>query len=105
MPEEQLSLGQEAHAAGSALEEAHAELVFQVLDGAREGRLGDVQACGGATDVLLFCDGDEVMKLGDAHGTDPITTLPGRAIPRRYWTDVGSCSTLEAYGDNSLGYT
>lgn len=73
MLEEQRSFGQQAHSAGSALEEAHAELVLQALDGAREGGLGHVQARRGAADVLLLRDGDEVMKLGDAHGRDSIT--------------------------------
>ena len=46
-----------------ASEQLSAELVLQLLDGAREGRLRDVAALGGAREVQSLGDGDEIVDL------------------------------------------
>lgn len=77
--EEALAGGEEADAAGGPLEEAGAELVFEAADLPAEGRLRDVEALGGAGDVLFFRDGDEVAELGEAHGR----TVGGGLVRRK----------------------
>ncbi len=52
--------GGELHAALGALEQPHAQLLLQVGDGLRQRRLRHVQARGGAAEVQLVGDGDEL---------------------------------------------
>jgi methionyl aminopeptidase len=77
--EEDLAARQEAHAPPRSREERGAELVFERADLAAERRLRDVQPRRGAADVLLFCDGDEVADLGEAHALQLNRS-------KRYWT-------------------
>ena len=51
----------------SPLEQRLAEFVLEGLNLAAERRLRDAQPLGGAGDVLLFGDGDEVLELLQAH--------------------------------------
>lgn len=83
--EEALAGGEEADAAGGPLEEAGAELVFEAADLPAEGRLRDVEALGGAGDVLFFRDGDEVAELGEAHGRTVGGGLVRRKGGARWW--------------------
>lgn len=57
----------QAHRALAALEDQHAELVFQFLHSHRQGRLADVAALGGAAEVLFLGEGDDVAQLGEGH--------------------------------------
>jgi hypothetical protein len=50
-----------------ALEELHAEVGFQFLDGPRKWRLLDVQPLGRAGKVQLFSHGDEVTQMAEFH--------------------------------------
>lgn len=57
----------QAHATGVALEQHDAELVFQVLDAASQGGLGEVQALGGAPEGALLGHSDEALDLFQRH--------------------------------------
>lgn len=61
--------GQEYHALRRAFEERHAELGFQPVHGAREGRLADVQTGRCTGEVAFLGHGHEILELSDAHGT------------------------------------
>ena len=54
----------ELDAALAALEYAHAELLLDVLDRGRQARLAHERALGGAAEMLLVGDGDQVFELG-----------------------------------------
>lgn len=88
--EEAFAGGEEGHAARGAEEETHAELVFEAFDLAREGRLRDAEALGGAADVPLFGDGDEVAELREAHAGG----VARDAIPNRYWIAGGGARSV-----------
>src|SRR5262245_19849055 len=57
----------ERHPAPVALEEAQSELVLQITDLTTERRLGDVDARGGAAEVKLLSDGDEIAEVPKIH--------------------------------------
>jgi hypothetical protein len=63
--EEHLAGGRELDAAGRAVQQRHAELGLEPADLLRERRLGDVQALGGAAEVALLGDGDEVTEVSE----------------------------------------
>jgi hypothetical protein len=65
--EEDRSGVREAHATRRPHEERHSQLVLQLTDLAAYGRLGDVELPGGAADMALFGDGNEVLDLREAH--------------------------------------
>ncbi len=68
---------QEAHAARRSLEERRAELVLERADLATERGLAHVEALGGATDVSLLGDRDEVAHLLEAHAAELIRDRNG----------------------------
>ena len=53
--------------AGAAGDEGDAELLFELLDLAGQGGLGDVQAGGGAGEGALLGDGHEVLEVAELH--------------------------------------
>ncbi len=57
------ALGIEMHALLRPLEQGEAQLFFQLHDLPAERRLGQVQQFGGAADIALFGDGDEIAEL------------------------------------------
>jgi len=59
--------GEQVDPSRGAGEERGAELPLQLADASGERRLRDPQPARGASDVLLFRDGDEVAKLVEAH--------------------------------------
>ncbi|MCY1417326.1 hypothetical protein D9M71_328580 [compost metagenome] len=58
----------QAHGALAALEDQHAQLVLELLHADREGRLADVAALGGAAEMLLLGERDDVAQFGEGHG-------------------------------------
>ena len=58
----------ELNGVGAAGEQVDAEFIFEVTDLAAEGWLGDVEARGGACDVLFLSDGHEVAQVTQFHG-------------------------------------
>jgi len=50
-----------------AVDEGAAKGLFEVLDGAAEGRLGDAHGFGGADETAVFGEGDEVAQLAEVH--------------------------------------
>ena len=63
LPQEVAPFLREADALSAALEQQHAELVFELPDLPAQRRLRDVKQFGGATDVLGLGHCDEVPKL------------------------------------------
>ena len=57
----------ELDAALAALEHAHTELLLDVLDRGRQARLAHERALGGAAEMLLVGDGDQILELGQCH--------------------------------------
>src|SRR5262249_613568 len=55
------------HPPFAAIEQPDLNLFFQLLDLLTERRLGDVEARGGATEMQLFSDGDEVSQMTQLH--------------------------------------
>ena len=64
--EEFAGLGQ-GQRAGVTRKQLHAQFLFQLLDLAAERGLGNEQALGGAGEIALFSDGDEVAQLAHFH--------------------------------------
>ena len=62
-PQKHLAGRRELDPAGRAVQQCHAELGLQPSDLLRKRRLGDVQALGGAAEVALLGDGDEVAEM------------------------------------------
>ena len=60
-------LGQ-ANLAAEAVEQAHAQLLFQAGDALAYGRLGQVQALAGFGKAAGFGDGDKGIEVGQIHG-------------------------------------
>ncbi len=56
------------HLALAALEDQHAELVFEILHRRRQAGLADEATFGRATEMPLGRDGDDVLELGEGHG-------------------------------------
>ncbi len=58
-----------------AYEQLGAEAALELGDGAGQRRLGDAEALGGAADVRLLGDGDEVAQLAGLHSVErtPLT--------------------------------
>lgn len=82
MLEEDLSRGQEAHAARGAREELTTELVLQAPDLPAHRGLRDAQAARSAPDVPFLGDRDEVTDLRQAHVRSPIVPLAPRLRKR-----------------------
>ncbi|BBX84677.1 hypothetical protein MAUB_25500 [Mycolicibacterium aubagnense] len=55
--------GSEAHRPAVTIEQIHLEITFERLDLLRQGRPGDVQTVGGAAEIQLIGNGDEVPQL------------------------------------------
>ena len=67
--EQHLAGGRELDAARGAVEQRLAELGLEAADLLRERRLRDVQPLGGAAEVPLLGDGDEVAQVPELHVT------------------------------------
>lgn len=68
--EEHAPRREQGHASRCALEELRADLVFERANLPTHGRLRDVKAQGGAPDVALLGNGNEVANLRKAHVID-----------------------------------
>ena len=66
--EQHLAGGRELDAAGRPVQQRLAEFGLEAADLLREGWLGDVQPRGGAAEVALLGDGDEVAQVSELHG-------------------------------------
>ena len=64
--EEAAGFGQLERAA-AALEQQHADFLFELLNLPRERRLGDMQALGRAREVQLFSNSHEVAQVAQFH--------------------------------------
>jgi methionyl aminopeptidase len=90
MLEKQLAGRKQAHAPRRTREKRSPELVLEALELTTERWLRDVQAVRRATYPALFCHGNKIADLRQAHGA--IVTHEPRArgtratIPKRYWT-------------------
>ena len=67
LAQELVALVGQGHALGVAVEQAHADLFFQLLDGQRQGRLGNEHRLGSGGDRAGLGDGDEVADLAEGH--------------------------------------
>ena len=63
------AVGGEREVVGGAVDEADAHLLFQLAQGAGDGRLGQMQALGGAGDAEGVGDGEKAAEMTqlDAH--------------------------------------
>lgn len=57
----------ECHSPAGAVEQLHAEVPLQSQDVLAQGRLGDEELRGRATEMKVLGDGDEVPKLTELH--------------------------------------
>jgi hypothetical protein len=57
----------EAEGLGFVFEECDAEFILEIADLAAKRGLGNVQAGGGARDVLFFGNGDEISQVAEFH--------------------------------------
>ena len=57
------------------------DFLFKLLDLPAERRLGDVQPCGRAGEILLTREGHEIAQLLQFHVHTQKVLIP----PRRYW--------------------
>ncbi|MNH17859.1 hypothetical protein D3C79_775440 [compost metagenome] len=62
-----LALGRRAQVLVATVYQNTAELLFQALDTAAEGRLGDAHGVRGANKTAVFSEGDEVTQLAKIH--------------------------------------
>src|SRR3954452_23583596 len=77
----------EHDAAGGAVEDLDAELDLELADLFADGGLGDVEAFGGAPEVQLLRDGDEVLELSEFHAPN-VPSAGGCSHPRSPETDL-----------------
>ena len=56
-----------------AEQQVDAQKLFERLDAARDPGLGELLVVGGAAEMAVTRDGNEVSKLLDFHGTKPIS--------------------------------
>ena len=56
-----------------AAQQVDAQKLFERLDAARDPGLGELLVVGGAAEMAVTRDGNEVSKLLDFHGTKPIS--------------------------------
>ncbi len=61
------SFGRQADVAPLAIDEPDAQLTLELADRCRERGLGDVTGFGGAAEVLLARECDEVLELAEKH--------------------------------------
>ena len=66
--EDALAFGGEAFEALAALDDADVHVFFQLLDAGGEGGLRDVAGGGGAGEVALLVEGEQVFEVADDHG-------------------------------------
>ena len=55
-------------AAATSLEQHHAQFLLQLLDGHRQGGLGNEAGLGGTAEVALAGNGEDVFQFGQGHG-------------------------------------
>ncbi|MCY1442277.1 hypothetical protein D9M71_586410 [compost metagenome] len=67
LAQELVALVGQGHALGVAVEQAHADFLFQLLDGQGQGRLRDEHRLRGSGDRAGLGDGDEVADLAEGH--------------------------------------
>ncbi len=65
--QEGASVTGEADALLGTLEQHQAKLFLQLRDLPAEGGLGNMQPLGGAPDVFVFSDGNEIAELAQIH--------------------------------------
>lgn len=56
------------HAPAGAVEQLHAQLLFQLPHLLRQGRLRNVQRLGGAGEVAMLDDSEQVAQVAKQHG-------------------------------------
>ena len=66
--EERFARGGEAHAAGAAFEQLHADLGFQITNLLGQRRLRDAKPTRGLNETELFGGGNKVSKVTEFHG-------------------------------------
>jgi hypothetical protein len=71
------------HVGGAALEERDRQLILELLDGHRQGRLADIAALGGMPEMTLAGQRHEIAKIGKRH------EAPAMAIVINYTTAKG----------------
>jgi len=67
MRQQRRTAGGEGDGPAVAVEEADLQVAFERLDLLGQRRAGDAEPCGGAAEVQLFGDGDEVPQLTQLH--------------------------------------
>ncbi|MNN42455.1 hypothetical protein D3C81_1566360 [compost metagenome] len=67
LAQELVALVGQGHALGVAVEQAHADFLFQLLDGQGQGRLRDEHRLRGGGDRAGLGHGDEVTDLAEGH--------------------------------------
>ena len=67
-------------------EERHAELFFQLVDVAAEGRLRDVKPFGRLGDAQGLSHGDECFDSSEIHGARIVYQIGIPAHRKMYWT-------------------
>ncbi len=75
-PEDRGALARQPHAAPRALEQPHAERLFQHLDLLAERRLRHAEPLGRLAEMLLVGDGQEVRKMAQQPEIDHPTLFP-----------------------------
>ncbi|MCY1187287.1 hypothetical protein D9M73_282490 [compost metagenome] len=67
LAQELMALVGQRHALGVAVEQADADLLFQLLDSQGQGGLGNEHRLGGGGDGAGFGNGDEMADLAEGH--------------------------------------
>lgn len=71
MLQHQLALPGQAKFAAAALDQLAVKVTLQSLDAAAERRLTEVDRLGGATEVAVISEGDQMAKLAKIHHASP----------------------------------
>jgi hypothetical protein len=71
----QLALQSVLDALRQTLKQFESDLVFQVLDLARECGLRDAQSLGGTPVVLFFTNGDKISQVSKFHSNTPLLLI------------------------------
>jgi hypothetical protein len=92
-------LGQR-HAPRLSLDQLHAEVVFQLLELRRQGRLTDERALCGLAEVLGVGQGHEIPQIAQIHGRSP---APNARFCNTGWVILAHRRSLSKFPKQSIG--
>ena len=76
--------GGQHHPARRAFDQRHAEFILELLDLGRQRRLADEAGCGGAAEMFVVGERNQVLQIAQIHVSDTLVSAAGAAECSRY---------------------